>query len=160
MIKKQKFNLPDGKGGSNTHYFDTSADLVSIKNKVLDEEQPLDVFLETFVSDTTVTITNLQKTIARDYTLKPVNVEITVPVDGWTLDEEEISDYRYYFEIEVEGLKPADIVEIFYSRGSISAVLEAGICPSDNEAMEGKFRIYAADIPTSEIVASYVIWKG
>ena len=134
--------------------------MVSIKNKVLDEEQPLDVFLETFVSDTTVTITNLQKTIARDYTLKPVNVEITVPAAGWTLDNDEPSDYKYYFEIEVPNLTENDIVEIFYSRGSISAVLEAGICPSDNEAMEGKFRIYAADIPTSEIVASYLILKG
>jgi len=156
LIKKQKFNLPDGKGGKNTHYFDTSADLVSIKNKALDKDQQLDVFLETFVSDTTVTITEIKN----DYTLKPVNVEITIPTEGWILDEEETSDYKYYFEIEVEDLKPNDIVEIFYSRGSISTVLEAGICPSDNEPLEGKFRIYAADIPTAEIVASYVIWKG
>ena len=150
MIKKQKFNLPDGFGGSNTHYFETSADKVLYKNQQLDE------YLDSFSSDVTVTITEIKN----DYTLKPVNVEVTVPIAGWTLDNDEPSDYKYYFEVEVPNLTENDIVEIFYSRGSISTVLEAGICPSDNEAMEGKFRIYAADIPTSEIVASYVIWKG
>jgi len=135
VIKKQKFNLPDGQGGGDTYHFETSAD------KVIIDDQPLDDYLE-----------KLSK--------KPVTVAITIPVTGWVLDNAETSDYKYYFEVEVANLKTADIVEIFYSRGSIGAVLEAGICPSDNAPMSGKFRIYAAAVPTEPINATYVVWKG
>lgn len=94
------------------------------------------------------------------FVAKPVKKEITILSSGWVLDSAETTDYKYYYEIAVTDLKPADIVEIFYSRGSISTVLEAGVCPSDNQAMQGCFRIYAAAIPTEPIIASYVVWKG
>lgn len=144
MIKKQQFNLPDGKQGKNTFHFETSAD------KVIYQEQSLDEFLQNFSTETSIAISNL----------KPVKTLITIPTEGWILDDAETSDYKYFFEIEVENLSENDIVEIFYSRSSISTVLEAGICPSDNQPLQGKFRIYSADIPTQDISASYVVWKG
>ena len=144
MIKKQQFNLPDGAQGKNTYHFETSAD------KVIYKTQPLDEYLENFSSETSTTFIKMQ----------PVKVSITIPESDWQFDSAETSDYKYFYEVEVADLTEDDIVEIFYSRESISTVLEAGICPSDNAPMAEKFRIYAADIPTSPIDVTYVIWKG
>ena len=79
---------------------------------------------------------------------------------NWKLDSAEISDYKYYYEVSVTGLTTNDIVEVFYARASMSVVLEAGICPSSNDSLSGKFRIYAAATPSANISATYVVWKG
>ena len=112
------------------------------------------------VNDNTIKKYNSETNEWEIFVAKPVKTEITIPTAGWTLDNGETTDYKYYYEIAVTDLKEADIVEIFYSRGSIETVLEAGVCPSDNEPMKGKFRIYAAEVPSAPIQASYVVWKG
>ena len=143
MIKKQKFNLPDGKGGKDTYYFETLAEKVEIDDK------PLDEYLENNFAE-----------VKRDYTPRPVITPLTISTNGWQLNSSEISEYKYFYEVEVENLTAKDIVEVFYSRGSIDTVLESGVCPCDTEKLEGKFRIWAIEIPTKDISASYVVWKG
>ena len=94
------------------------------------------------------------------YTPRPISANITLTKANWKLDSAEISDYKYYYEVSVTGLTTNDIVEVFYARASMSVVLEVGICPSSNDSLSGKFRIYAAATPSANISATYVVWKG
>ena len=229
MIKKQKFTLPDGTGGGNIYYFETSADnneptdptdkqiwfdaterkikfyntatglwesfeipstdkpsnpvnnqiwfdvsdrSIKIYNTETglwenfeipstgEPENPVNNQTWTDVDDKTIKVYNSETNEWEILVAKPVQKAITIPTTGWILDDAETSDYKYYYEVAVADLTTKDIVEIFYSRGSISTVLESGVCPSDNEAMAGKFRIYAAAIPAEPINATYVVWKG
>ena len=112
------------------------------------------------VSDKTIKIYNSTTGQWEIFVAKPVKVSITIPTSGWVYVSSESSDYKYYYQIPVSGLKTDDIVEIFYSRSSIETVLEAGVCPSDNQALSGSFRVYAAAVPAKAINATYVVWKG
>ena len=105
------------------------------------------------VSDNTIKKYNATTGEWEIFIAKPVKTGITIPKSGWVLDNSETSDYKYYYEIAVADLKAEE-------RGSIETVLEAGVCPSDNEAMTGKFRIYAAAVPANPINATYVVWRG
>ena len=133
----------------------------SFETASIDEPiNPVNNQIWTDVNDKSIKIYNSETNEWATFVAKPVKVSITIPTTNWQYDANDESDYKYYYSIQQEGLKENDMVEIFYARESISTVLEAGVCPSDNQTLSNEFRIYAAAIPTEPIIATYVIWKG
>lgn len=153
MIKKQQFKLPDGKGGEDIFYFETSADMVTGGNKSVEE------ILESLNQTVADNYSSLTAQITTTCTPKPKAVALDISRGSWFLDSEETSDYKYYSDILVDGLKSKDLAVVSFSRESYSVVLEAGVCPSA-ETLDGKIRLWAAEIPTAEIQAEYAVFEG
>ena len=85
---------------------------------------------------------------------RPQTVNFTIPVSDWTLNNE-----KYYADINITGVTTNDYAEIDFASASEEVVANAKVF-NYGDSMAGKLRIYAADIPTAPINASYVVWKG
>lgn len=83
----------------------------------------------------------------------------TLAANSWTNDTTETSDYTYYANISATGVTANDYAEINFSRGSLSIIEDAELCPS-GETAANVIKLYAKSAPTSTISGQYVIFKG
>lgn len=94
-------------------------------------------------------VLNFQK-----FTPRPVKTNFTLPVNSWVSGAE-----NFYADIEIAGITANDDAVIDFDKQNKSVVVDAEI-QSEGDSLSGKLRIYAKKIPTDEIVATFVVWKG
>ena len=82
----------------------------------------------------------------------------TLAVNAWQSDQSEGSVYIYYADISAD-ITADDYAEINFTRGCLSVVADANICPS-GETLAGKIRIFAEKVPTADISGQFLIMKG
>ena len=91
---------------------------------------------------------------------KPEAVPVTIPVSGWEAESGPgMEGYPNCYEIEAPGITARDRAEITVAPGSLGIAGACGLCLT-NQTSEGKIRIWAARIPTGEIVAEYWMEHG
>ena len=168
-IIKQQFTYPDKKGGHNVYYFETSADqvigddnkklpetIVEIKTEIIEKSNNLQTALnnESVLRETEVV--NLQTEIIETL---PTQKTLTISKSGWQFNSNETSEYVYYNDVTVTGLKATDVGWIDFSLSTYSYVLEAGIAMKA-QSFAGKVRLYAIEVPTSDIEITFTYFKG
>ena len=109
--------------------------------------------LQTEIIETT---NNLQTEIIETL---PTQKTLTVSKSGWQLNSSETSEYVYYNDVTVTGLKATDVGWIDFSLSTYSYVLEAGIAMKA-QSFAGKVRLYAIEVPTSDIEITFTYFKG
>ena len=179
-IIKQQFTYPDKKGGHNVYYFETSADqvigddnkklpetIVEIKTEIIETTNNLQTEiieksnnLQTALNNESVLreteVVNLQTEIIETL---PTQKTLTISKSGWQFNSNETSEYVYYNDVTVTGLKATDVGWIDFSLSTYSYVLEAGIAMKA-QSFAGKVRLYAIEVPTSDIEITFTYFKG
>ena len=120
-------------------------------------------FANNLFNQLTTAVTNAVTEIHRVKATKPLPVTVTILATGWTLDSNETSDYKYYYDITVDGVDSTDIATVIVSRASFSIAEAAGICP-ENETLVvnevGRIRLRSINVPTDNITATYWIFNS
>lgn len=88
---------------------------------------------------------------------KTDSVKATLSVKAWSQDE--TAGYPCYCDLTVEGLTTSDRAVVTIAPTGLKAASLCGLCPT-NETLEGKIRLRAAEIPTTDIPVEYWIEKG
>lgn len=97
--------------------------------------------------------------IENTYVPRTSPTAFSIPVNSWTKNSAETSEFVYFADITVSGLSANDYAAIDFDRASQSVVADANICAS-GETLSGKIRLYAEEIPESAISGEYFITKG
>ena len=82
---------------------------------------------------------------------KPLAVSVTIPTTGWQTDSTEGAVYPQYYDIPVEGVT---------SKGASEAAANACGMSRTCETVTGAIRLWAGSVPTTAILAEYVIEEG
>lgn len=88
---------------------------------------------------------------------KTDSVKATLSVKAWSQDE--TAGYPCYCDLTVEDLTISDRAVVTIAPTGLEAASLCGLCPT-NETLEGKIRLRAAEIPTTDISIEYWIEKG
>ena len=90
---------------------------------------------------------------------KPLAVSVTIPTTGWQTDSTEGAAYPQYYDIPVEGVTSKDIPQVCIARASEAAANACGMSRTC-ETVTGAIRLWAGSVPTTAILAEYVIDEG
>lgn len=90
---------------------------------------------------------------------KPLAVSVTIPTTGWQTDSTEGAVYPQYYDIPVEGVTAKDIPQVCIARASEAAANACGMSRTC-ETVTGAIRLWAGSVPTTAILAEYVIDEG
>ena len=90
---------------------------------------------------------------------KPLAVSVTIPTTGWQTDSTEGAVYPQYYDIPVEGVTSKDIPQVCIARASEAAANACGMSRTC-ETVTGAIRLWAGSVPTTAILAEYVIEEG
>ena len=84
-----------------------------------------------------------------------------IPSDpsSWAFDEAEISEFKYYHDIEDTNITSHNIVSISIAKQCYETANECGLC-QENDTFDGFIRIYAKEIPSVDIEAEYSIFPN
>lgn len=78
-------------------------------------------------------------------------VDITIPAEGWELDESEANpDFPLCIQVAVPQCKAEDYPVITLNHQSLLAAFTMGLCPTA-EAQEGTIKFWARNNPTNEL---------
>ena len=95
--------------------------------------------------------------ISKKY-LSKINCQtLNIPIENWV--ENADSKLKYCYEFEVENLFAGDVVNIIVLPKYHGICVGCGLCPTC-EISNGKVKLFAKEIPTTEISAEYYVLKG
>ena len=81
--------------------------------------------------------------------LRPVTVEITVPVEAWQEDESG-GDYGFSAMVDCEDAAVSNVPIVTLDKSCLKAAGDAGVCPTV-EALDGSLHLWATAKPASEL---------
>src|SRR5699024_4813846 len=90
---------------------------------------------------------------------QPRAVAGSTPPAGWETDSTEGAVYPQYYDIPVEGVTSKDIPQVCIARASEAAANACGMSRTC-ETVTGAIRLWAGSVPTTAILAEYVIEEG
>lgn len=87
---------------------------------------------------------------------KPEYVAFTIPATGWQTDSS-VPGYQKYLDVQITGLTADDRVAVEVAPESTAVARAADF--TSTQALAGKLRLRAANVPTFQISAQYHIIK-
>ena len=81
-----------------------------------------------------------------------------IPVEAWTFNPDEPTDFVYYADIPVKDLSSDDAATVNFTKESLEIALDASLCPT-GETFDGIIRIYAEDVPAAPLRGQYVVFN-
>ena len=97
-------------------------------------------------------VTTLEEDCVRR-SLSVITLEITIPAEGWTEDENDTTGYPWSVEIQNDAITETLIPMVTVYPASVSTSRNAGFCPAA-QTLEGALRLFAKEPPETEIQAS------
>ena len=95
-----------------------------------------------------------EKKDLNNYLPRPQEVNFTIPVSDWTLDNE-----KYFADVNISGLTANDTAEIYFDKASESIIANADLSEV-GETLSGKIRLYAENIPADSVSGTASITKA
>ncbi|MCC8161033.1 MAG: hypothetical protein LIO53_06990 [Oscillospiraceae bacterium] len=102
----------------------------------------------------TYLVDKIKSYIAED---KPSTTELTIDTLDWY--DSGLTDYPYAWDWNIEGLTADDIVTVTIVPSSLTTAIECGLCPTCETSID-MLKVYAAEVPATDISAEYYITKG
>ncbi|MBQ9488263.1 MAG: hypothetical protein IJU91_10790 [Selenomonadaceae bacterium] len=97
--------------------------------------------------------------ISKKYLPKITQETLTIPIESWIENADSDSKFNFYYEFEEANLFSSDIVNIIIAPKDHGICVGCGLCPTC-EITGGKVKLFAKEIPTDEIYATYYVLKG
>lgn len=113
-------------------------------------------YVATHIQELASTTADLFEEVDQMKANKPLAVSVTIPTTGWQTDSTEGAVYPQYYDIPVEGVTSKDIPQVCIARASEAAANACGMSRTC-ETVTGAIRLWAGSVPTTAILAEYVI---
>ncbi len=97
--------------------------------------------------------------VIEKFVLKPKINAVTISVSGWSYNNNETSDYKYYYDIPAAGVTTNHIAEVNFAPVSVDIAADAEVCPT-NQTLAGKIRLRAKNVPSYALTAEYHVIEG
>lgn len=83
--------------------------------------------------------------------------QVTIPVEGWTLEAPEDADFPYSLELPYEGVLDTHNAEVTVDKESIQIAAACGICPT-METLHNGLKFWSMAIPEQEILCHMTLF--
>ena len=111
-------------------------------------------YVATHIQELASTTADLFEEVDQMKANKPMSVPVTIPTTGWQTDSTEGAVYPQYYDITSK-----DIPQVCIARASEAAANACGMSRTC-ETVTGAIRLWAGSVPTTAILAEYVIEEG
>ena len=86
-----------------------------------------------------------------------VTYPLTIPVTGWTKDENDTTGYPWSINISLEDIRADMLPFVCIRAGSLAAAAAAGLCP-EAEALDGALHLVSASVPGTALSATLALY--